>query len=180
MTHITHFCLWISCVLVRNVPIGFLGLLLCIKQSTWEGFLNATKIPVVTLIFIPALSLWPLCLMKKKWPLGITAFFTQVETQNSSEWVWPQLTQPRANLCLFASFYWLCKHLSSPWYFSVPFEWKLKHTFRTAVSNMLQKMGNCLKLPVLRVRSSMSEKIENKWSITSVSLFVPVVTFILR
>lgn len=32
-------------------------------------------------------------------------------------------------------------------------------TFLTADSNMLQKMGNCLKLPVLRVRSSISEKI---------------------
>lgn len=37
----------------------------------------------------------------------------------------------------------------------------VRHTFLTADSNMLQKIGNCLKLPVLRVRSSMSTEESN-------------------
>jgi len=62
-------------------------------------------------------------------------------------------------------------HLS--FLFIIPYGCTFKHTFLTADSNMLQKMGNCLKLPVLRVRSSMSENKKIFW----VRLLVPVLTF---
>lgn len=80
----------------------------------------------------------------------------------------PELKQPAANPCLFTSLYWPCLHLR---HF---YKCTLRNTFLTADSNMLQKMGNCLKLPVLRVRSSMSVKRRSN-EIASVGLYVPVI-----
>lgn len=130
-------------------------------------FLDVGKFPIVSLIFLRGaggLSFWPLflCINEKqrrnKTARDNCTFFAQVETLNSNDWVSPQLTQPRANPCLFTSFHWLCVHLCHPFIFLfILSERTFKHTFLTADSNMLQKMGNCLKLPVLRVRSSMSE-----------------------
>lgn len=57
----------------------------------------------------------------------------------------------------FASFHWL--HIYQLYFLFLLFlcECNGKRTCLTADSSMLQKMGNCLKLPVFRVRSSMSE-----------------------
>lgn len=90
--------------------------------------------------------------------LGITEHFTL-------EWKhWNGMNESRLSshsleqICLLKSFYWLCRHWCNFYIFFPHSDCTLKHTFLTADSNMLQKMGNCLKLPVLRVRSSMSKK----------------------
>lgn len=81
----------------------------------------------------------------------ITVLFAEVDSLNSNKRMLPWLPKPQANsdsaqivlmtqraLGLFFNSF--CRQL----------------TFLTADSNMLQKIGNCLKLPVLRVRSSTS------------------------
>lgn len=137
-----------------------------IWQFSWDQFLNVCKFLNGSLIFLQALSFWSLfmCINEKREGIRqrwITVYF-------SLKWKhWTRMNESRLSshslkqICLFTSFYWLWMHLCHLWPSFFPpilSQCTFKHTFLTADSNMLQKMGNCLKLPVLRVRSSMSEK----------------------